>query len=158
MSCLDSRVPVEKVFDLGIGDVFVGRVAGNIVNTDLLGSMEFGCAVAGAKVIIVLGHTECGAVKAAIDNVELGNITELLSKIKPAVASLSSYTGEKTSENKEFLNMVTTENVRLTMQKIRDDSEILRNLETTMDESGNPKLKIIGGVYDVHTGIVTFLE
>lgn len=152
LSCLDSRVPVEKVFDLGVGDIFVGRVAGNIVNPDMLGSMEYGCKVVGAKVIMVLGHTDCGAVKSAIDNVKLGNITELLAKIRPAVDSSSSFQGDKTSKNTAFVDEVTDKNVALTMNNILKNSPILKEME----EKG--EIDIIGGVYDVKTGKVTFME
>ncbi len=150
LSCLDSRVPVEKVFDLGVGDVFVARVAGNIINPDILASMEYGCKVVGSKIIVVLGHTECGAVKAAIDNVELGNITELLAKIKPAVDSSSSFEGEKTSKDKGYVNKVTDENVELAIVNIRKNSPILKEME----EKG--EIDIVGGLYDVNTGAVTF--
>lgn len=152
LSCLDSRVPVEKVFDLGVGDVFVARVAGNIINPDILASMEYGCKVVGSKVIVVLGHTECGAVKAAIDDVKLGNISELLEKIKPAVDSLSTFEGEKTSKNKKFVNEVTVENVDVAMDNIRKNSPILKEME----EKG--EIDIIGGMYDVNTGAVTFMK
>jgi carbonic anhydrase len=150
LSCLDSRVPVEDVFDRGIGDIFVGRVAGNFANEDLLGSMEFGCKVAGAKVILVLGHEYCGAVHAAIDNVELGNITAMLSKIKPAVDKVV-YEGERTSANAEFVHMVCESNVRHTIEQIRTNSPILKEME----DQG--QLKIVGGVYDMETGVVTML-
>lgn len=152
LSCLDSRVPVEKVFDLGVGDVFVARVAGNIINPDILASMEYGCKVVGSKLIVVLGHTECGAVKAAIDNVELGNITELLAKIKPAVDSSSSFEGEKTSKDKGYVNKVTDENVELAIVNIRKNSPILKEME----EKG--EIDIVGGLYDVNTGAVTFMK
>ena len=152
LSCLDSRIPVEKVFDLGVGDVFVARVAGNIVNADMLGSMEFACKVSGAKLVVVLGHTECGAIKGAIDNVKLGNLTELLAKIRPAIDSLSSFQGEKTSKNKLFVDKVTDENVLLTMGEIRMKSPILQEME----QKG--EIDIIGGVYDINTGKVTFIE
>lgn len=150
LSCLDSRVPIEKVFDLGVGDVFVARVAGNIVNPDILGSMEYGCRVAGSKLIVVLGHSECGAVKAAIDEVKLGNITGLLARIRPAVDSLASYQGDRTSKNKEFVDRVAEENVVLTKNNIRSNSAILNEME----QKG--EIDIIGGVYDVNTGKVTF--
>ncbi|MEP7145890.1 MAG: carbonic anhydrase family protein, partial [bacterium] len=152
LSCLDSRVPVEKVFDLGVGDIFVARVAGNIVNPDMLASMEFGCKVVGSKLIVVLGHTECGAIKAAIDNVKLGNITELLEKILPAIDSLSTFTGDKNSKNKEYVDKVTDKNVLLTMNNIRRNSPILKEME----DKG--EIDIIGGVYDINTGKVTFME
>ena len=120
LSCLDSRVPVEDVFDRGIGDIFVGRVAGNFVNVDLLGSMEFGCKVAGAKVIMVMGHEHCGAVKSAIDDVELGNITAMLAKIKPAVELITEFEGERTSKNDSFVHEVCENNVKNTMNEIKN--------------------------------------
>lgn len=150
LSCVDSRVPVEDVFDKGIGDIFVARVAGNIVNEDILGSMEFGCKVSGSKVILVLGHEHCGAVKAAVDNVKLGNITAMLSKIRPAVASVA-YNGDRSSKNEEFVHLVCEHNVNKTIQDIRDNSPILKEME----DKG--EIKIIGGVYDMDTGKVDFL-
>jgi carbonic anhydrase len=129
LSCLDSRIPVEDVFDRGIGDIFVARVAGNVVNEDILGSMEFGCHVAGAKLIMVIGHTHCGAVKAAIDHVQLGNITPLLAKIRPAVEQGKPVDGEATSENPAYVNDVCRENVRLAVATIRERSEILAKME-----------------------------
>jgi len=152
LSCLDSRVPVEDVFDRGIGDIFVGRVAGNFVNEDLLGSMEFGCKVAGAKLILVLGHEHCGAVKAAIDDVELGNITAMLSKIKPAVELVSDFKGEKTSKNEAFVHEVCESNVKNTINQIRINSHILKEMED------NGEIKIVGAVYDLDDGEVTFLD
>jgi carbonic anhydrase len=151
LSCLDSRIPVEDVFDRGIGDLFVARVAGNFANTDILGSMEFGCKVSGAKVILVLGHEACGAVKGAIDNVQLGNITPMLVNIKPAVARADSFAGEKNSKNDAFVELVALENVRNTIEYIRTHSPILKEMED------NGELKIIGGYYNLHTGEVTFL-
>ena len=151
LSCLDSRVPVEDVFDRGIGDIFVGRVAGNFVNEDLLGSMEFGCKVAGAKVILVLGHEYCGAVKAAIDNVQLGNITSLVNNIRPAVEMVS-YDGDRSSSNEEFVHLVCESNVKNTIQKIRTNSSILKEMED------NGEIKIVGAVYDMETGVVEFLN
>ena len=150
LSCLDRRVPVEDVFDKGIGDIFVGRVAGNFVNEDLLGSMEFGCKVAGAKVILVLGHEHCGAVKSAIDDVKLGNITAMLSKIRPAVEKVT-YEGDRTSGNPEFVHQVCESNVKNTIEQIRQNSPILKEME----DSG--QIKIVGAVYDMDTGEVTFL-
>lgn len=150
LSCVDSRVPVEDVFDKGIGDIFVARVAGNFVNVDILGSMEFGCKVSGSKVILVLGHEHCGAVKAAIDDVKLGNITDMLTKIRPAVDTVS-YDGDRTSGNEEFVHMVCEENVRKTMNDIREKSPILKEMED------NGEIKIVGGVYDMDTGAVDFL-
>lgn len=151
LSCLDSRVPVEDVFDRGIGDIFVGRVAGNFVNEDLLGSMEFGCKVAGAKLILIMGHEHCGAVKAAIDNVELGNITALVNKIRPAVDK-TVYEGDRSSKNEEFVHLVCESNVLHTIQQIRDNSSILDEMEK------NGEIKIVGAVYDMDTGKVAFLD
>ena len=151
LSCIDSRVPVEDVFDRGIGDIFVGRVAGNFVNEDLLGSMEFGCKVAGSKLILVLGHEHCGAIKAAIDDVKMGNITAMLSKIRPAVDKVF-YEGDRTSKNQEFVAKVCESNVLNTINQIRMSSPILKEME----DKG--EIKIVGGVYNMGTGIVTFLE
>jgi carbonic anhydrase len=150
LSCVDSRVPVEDVFDKGIGDVFVARVAGNFVNEDILGSMEFGCKVSGAKVILVLGHEHCGAVKAAISDVKLGNITAMLTKITPVVAQ-SEYEGDRTAKNPEFVHLVCLNNVLHTVAQIREKSPILKEME----DKG--EIKIIGGVYDMDTGLVDFL-
>lgn len=150
LSCVDSRVPVEDVFDRGIGDLFVGRVAGNFVNEDLLGSMEFACKVSGAKLILVLGHEQCGAVKAAIDNVELGNITPMLTKIKPAVA-MTDYDGERTSSNIEFVKKVGDSNILNTIEQIRKNSPILKEME----DKG--EIKIVGAVYSLQTGKVELL-
>lgn len=152
LSCIDSRVPVEDVFDLGIGDVFVGRVAGNFVNTDLLGSMEFACKVAGAKLIIVMGHQHCGAVKGAIDDVHLGNITSMLSNIKPAVAMSQNFEGEKSSKNEGFVKLVAQNNVRNTIAQIRAKSEILRTMES------NGEIKIVGVFYTLRTGELEFIN
>ena len=152
LSCLDSRVPVEDVFDQGIGDVFVGRVAGNFVNTDLLGSMEFACKVAGAKLILVMGHQHCGAVKGAIDDVQLGNITAMLANIKPAVAMSQQFEGEKTSKNEKFVKEVAQNNVRNTIAQIRAKSEILNEMEK------NGKIKIVGAFYTLRTGELKFIE
>jgi len=151
LSCLDSRVPVEDVFDRGIGDIFVGRVAGNFVNEDLLGSMEFGCKVAGSKLILVMGHEHCGAIKAAIDDVKLGNITAMLSKIQPSVDRVQ-YEGDRTSQNEEFVAKVCESNVIHTIEEIRAKSPILKEMEE------NGEIKIVGAVYDMDTGIVNFLE
>jgi carbonic anhydrase len=152
LSCLDSRIPVEDVFNKGIGDLFVARVAGNIVNEDILGSMEYGCKVSGAKLIVVIGHTECGAIKSAIDNVKLGNITALLSKIKPAVDSTQSFSGEKISKNKDYFDAVCKKNVQLTIANITQRSEILRDMKQ------KSAIKIVGAIYDMATGKVTFME
>jgi carbonic anhydrase len=151
LSCVDSRVPVEDVFDRGIGDVFVARVAGNFVNEDILGSMEFACKVSGSKLVLVLGHEHCGAVKAAVDKVELGNITPMLTKIQPAVEAVD-YEGDRSSKNEEFVHMVCESNVRNTMQQIRARSPILKEME----DSG--AIKIVGAVYDMDNGKVSFLN
>ncbi|PID69723.1 MAG: carbonic anhydrase [Flavobacteriales bacterium] len=150
LSCIDSRVPVEHVFDQGIGDVFVARVAGNVSDEDILGSMEYACKVAGSKLVLVMGHEHCGAVKAAIDNVKMGNITALLSKIRPAVLQQSDYDGEKTSKNKEFVAKVVEGNVENTINEIRKNSPILKEMED------NGEIKIVGAVYDLDTGKVDF--
>ncbi|MDT0555702.1 carbonic anhydrase family protein [Patiriisocius hiemis] len=154
LSCIDSRVPAEIVFDQGIGDIFSARVAGNIVNEDILGSIEYGCKVAGSKAVVVLGHTACGAVKGACDDVQLGNITPLLSKIKPAVNAVTepSNQDERNSSNKTFVNDVVYKNVRMTIDNMRNDSEVLNEME------GNNEIKIVGAVYDVASGKVEFLD
>lgn len=152
LSCLDSRVPVEDVFDQGIGDVFVGRVAGNFVNTDLLGSMEFACKVAGAKLIVIMGHQHCGAVKGAIDDVHLGNITAMLANIKPAVAMSQNFEGEKSSKNEAFVKYVAQNNIRNTMKQIREKSDILRDMEN----SG--AIKIVGAFYTLRDGKLEFVN
>jgi len=152
LSCIDSRVPVELLFDQGVGDVFVARVAGNFENIDILGSMEYSCKVAGSKLVLVLGHESCGAVKAACDGVELGNITEMLSKIKPAVTLASNeVSGEKNSSNKEFVNKTIIHNVHLTIDRIREKSPILKEMEE------KDEIKIIGGVYSLSTGKVEII-
>ncbi len=152
LSCLDSRIPVEDVFDRGIGDIFVARVAGNFENTDILGSMEFACRVSGAKLVLVLGHQHCGAIKGAIDGVELGNITPMLANIRPAVEHFSDYEGLKSSANDEFVQKVAVQNVRLTVGDIRRKSPILNKME----EDG--KIRIVGAMYDMNSGKVEFLE
>jgi len=151
LGCLDSRVPAEIVFDLGIGDTFIGRVAGNIVNDDMLGSMEFGCAASGAKLILVLGHTACGAVKGTIDDVVLGNLTGLLSRIKPAIPA-TKFDGEKSSKNPDYVDAVARTNVSLTMAEIRRRSPILEDLE----KKGS--IKVSGAMYDLTTGVVEFVS
>ncbi len=153
LSCVDSRVPVEDVFDKGIGDMFVARVAGNIVNEDILGSMEFSCKVSGAKLVLVIGHAYCGAIKGAIDRVEMGNLTTLLKKISPAVENCSChYPGLKTSENPEFVDLVVRENIRLTIDNIRQQSPILREMEA------EGEIKILGAYYNMDNGEVVFYE
>ena len=151
LSCVDSRVPVEDVFDRGIGDVFVARVAGNFVNEDILGSMEFACRVSGAKLILVLGHEHCGAVKAAVDDVELGNITAMLSNIRPAV-DLVDYQGDRSSKNDRFVQLVCESNVRRTMAQIRQRSPILREMHD------NGELQIAGAIYGMDDGKVSWLR
>ena len=150
LGCIDSRVPVETIFDQGVGDIFTARVAGNFENTDILGSMEYSCKVAGSKLVLVLGHEACGAVKAACDSVELGNITHLLSNIKPAVEATKT-DGERSSKNDSFVAGVVENNVKLTMERIRGKSPILKEMED------NGEIKIVGGVYSISTGKVTLL-
>ncbi|MCX2450347.1 carbonic anhydrase family protein [Pedobacter sp. PLR] len=152
LSCLDSRVPVEDVFHRGIGDLFVARVAGNIVNEDILGSLEYACKVSGSKVIVVLGHEHCGAIKSAIDNVKLGNITTLLSKIRRAVTTNTPFEGEKTTANKEYVQHICLENIKLSIRDIREKSPILKEMEA------KGEIKIIGAVYNMETGKVEFLQ
>lgn len=152
LSCVDSRVPVEDVFDKGIGDIFVSRIAGNFVNKDILGSMEFATKVSGAKLILVLGHENCGAIHAAIDDVKLGNITNMLKNIRPAVKTSTLSEGPKTSDNRLFVHEVSENNVKLTMQKIIEDSLLIKE----MVEKG--EVEIRGAVYDMDTGVVNFLE
>jgi carbonic anhydrase len=152
LSCIDSRVPVEDVFDKGIGDLFVARVAGNIVNEDILGSMEFSCKVSGAKIVLVIGHEYCGAVKGAIDKVSLGNLTGLLQKITPAVEAYQHHLGTKTSNDADFVDLVIRENVKMTVINIRQMSPILKEME----EGG--EIKIVGAYYDMDNGEVTFFD
>jgi len=153
LSCLDSRVPVEKVFDVSIGDIFVGRNAGNVSNADQLGSIEFATAVAGAKLVMVLGHTSCGAVAGAIAGAELGNLTQLLSKIRPAVNAVEGYLAEeRTSDNSDFVNAVADRNVAQTITRIRTDSSVLAELENNGD------ILIVGAGYDLQTGRVILLQ
>ena len=152
LSCVDSRIPVEDVFDRGIGEVFVARVAGNFENTDILGSMEYATKVSGAKFVLVMGHEDCGAVKSAIDGVKLGNITAMLENIKPAVDTLSGYKGDQTSANPEFVHLVAEKNVRLTMDRIRERSPILKGMEN------QSQIKITGAMYDMKTGQVEFFD
>ena len=151
LSCIDSRAPAETILDLGIGDCFNARVAGNVANDDLLGSMEFACKVAGAKVVLVMGHTACGAVKGSIDNVQLGNLTGLLAKIRPAVAA-TKYAGERTAKNYGFVDAVARKNVELTMADIRRRSVVLSELV------GSNAIKIVGSMYDLETGAVEFFS
>ena len=145
LSCIDSRVPAEIVFDQGIGDLFSVRVAGNIVNEDILGSIEYGCKVAGSKIIVVLGHTKCGAITSACKHVELGNITALLSKIQPAVKKVNKEVSDASIEETAIVN------VELSMERIRKESPILKEMEK------NGEIKIVGASYNVSNGVVTFL-
>jgi carbonic anhydrase len=149
LSCIDSRAPAGTIMDLRIGDIFNCRVAGNVENSDILGSMEFACKLAGAKVVLVMGHTACGAIKGAIDKAELGNLTGLLAKIKPAVEA-TTYTGERTSKNYAFVDAVARKNVEITVADIRKDSPVLAEMES----SG--AIKIAGAMYNLETGVVDF--
>ena len=152
LSCVDSRVPVEDVFDQGLGDIFVARVAGNFVNEDILGSMEFACKVAGAKLILVMGHQHCGAIKGTIDDVRLGNLTALLAKIKPAVTMSNNFEGEKTSKNEDYVKLVAQNNVKNTINNLRLKSPILKEME----EKG--EIKIVGAFYTLTKGELIFLD
>jgi len=151
LSCIDSRAPAEIILDAGIGDTFNARVAGNIVNDDLLGSLEFACALAGAKVVLVMGHTACGAIKGAIDSARLGNLSGLLDKIKPAVEA-TQYSGERSSKNSAFVDAVAATNVRRTIDEIRHRSDVLAGLEK------DGKLKMAGSMYHLIGGKVEFYE
>lgn len=153
LSCIDSRVPAELVFDQGIGDIFSVRIAGNFVNTDILGSMEFASKLAGTKLILVLGHTACGAVKGACDHAELGNLTAMLDNIAPAVEAITEpeNAADRTSANIDFVNAVGTKNVELTIDRIREESPVLAEME----QAG--EIQIVGGMYDIATGKVNFL-
>ena len=153
VSCLDSRTSTELIFDQGIGDVFNARVAGNIANPDILGSLEFASKVAGAKLIAVVGHTKCGAVKGACDHVELGNLTGLLNRIEPAVAATPSTGGaDRSSKNAAFVDKAAEQNVRRVMGTIRKQSPVLRQMESA------GAIKIVGAMHDIETGKVTFLN
>ena len=152
LSCIDSRTSAELIFDQGLGDVFSVRIAGNIVNEDILGSMEFGCKVAGAKIIVVLGHTKCGAVKGACDNVALGNLTGLISKIKPAVEQESVTSENRNSSNSVFVENVAELNVSLSVKNILLKSPIIADMVKNGD------IGIVGGIHDIATGEVKFFE
>ncbi len=151
VGCIDSRESAQTTFDQGIGDVFSVRIAGNFVNDDMLGSLEFACAAAGAKLILVVGHSECGAIKGACDDVVLGNLTQTLANIKPAVAAVSGFESDRTSANDAFVQAVADKNVALTIDRIRQRSSILRDMADKGD------IAIAGAMYDVDTGKVTFL-
>jgi len=152
LSCIDSRIPVETILDQGIGDLFSVRIAGNFVNDDILGSMEFACKLAGSKVLVVMGHTSCGAVKGACDGAELGKLTGMLKKIKPAVNAVENPidASARTSANLDFVNEVARKNVELTIEAIRNGSEVLAEMEV------KGEIKLIGAMYDVATGTVSF--
>lgn len=150
LSCIDSRTSAELIFDQGLGDIFSIRIAGNILNEDILGSMEFATKVVGAKVIVVLGHTKCGAIVGACNHVEMGNLTTLLNKIQPAIYQEKETQENRTGSNPVFVRNVTEINIDLTMERIRRESPIIAELET------EGKIKIVGGMYDVETGVVTF--
>lgn len=153
LGCIDSRVSAELIFDQGVGDIFSARVAGNIVNEDLLGSMEFACKLAGTKAVVVLGHTSCGAVKGACDHAKLGNLTALVNKIQPAVEAvdLPAEPEKRTSANQQFVDRVAERNVELTIEEIRDKSQVLRDMEAAGE------IVIKGAMYDISTGKVRFL-
>tara|TARA_Y100001958_G_scaffold133885_1_gene104205 strand:+ start:137 stop:763 length:627 start_codon:yes stop_codon:yes gene_type:complete len=152
LSCIDSRVSSELIFDQGIGDIFSVRIAGNFVNEDILGSMEFACKLAGTKLIVVLGHTACGAVKGACDHARLGNLTALINKIEPAVDAVIEPQDKslRNSSNIEFVNRVAEKNVEMTISEIRSASSVLNEMEK------NGEIKIIGGIYDIASGLVSF--
>ncbi|KXO00703.1 MAG: carbonic anhydrase [Aequorivita sp.] len=154
LSCIDSRVSAELVFDQGLGDIFSVRIAGNFVNEDILGSMEFASKLAGTKLIVVLGHTSCGAVKGACDDAKMGNLTGMLAKIKPAVESVSEPKdeGQRNSKNLDFVDAVAEKNVTLTIDNIRNMSPILKEMED------NNEIDIVGAMYDINTGAVSFFE
>ncbi|MFZ1801202.1 MAG: carbonic anhydrase family protein [Chitinophagaceae bacterium] len=152
LSCIDSRTSAELIFDQGLGDIFSIRIAGNILNEDILGSMEFSCKLSGSKLIVVLGHTKCGAISGACDNVELGHITGLLEKIKPAIELEKTTAEERNSSNQNFVRNVTKNNIHIVVDMIRQQSPIL----VEMEQAG--EIKIVGGLYDLDNGQVTFFE
>lgn len=154
LSCIDSRVSAELVFDQGLGDIFSVRIAGNFVNEDILGSMEFACKLAGTKLIVVLGHTSCGAVKGACDDAKLGNLTAMLSKIKPAVEAVSEPKDSslRNSKNSEFVDNVSAKNVQLTIDRILEESDVLADMQN------KGEIMIVGAMYDINTGAVAFYE
>ena len=150
LSCIDSRTSAELIFDQGLGDILSIRIAGNILNDDILGSMELACKIAGSKLIVVIGHTKCGAIEAACNNIELGNLTSLLRKIKPAIETETKTFINRNGTNNSYLYNVTVNNVFLTVQKIKAQSSILKEMEEKNE------IKIIGGLHDIETGQVTF--
>ncbi len=153
LSCIDSRVSAELIFDQGVGDIFSARVAGNVVNEDILGSIEFACKLAGTKVVVILGHTACGAVKGACDDAKLGNLTLLLDKIKPAVKAVNEPSDKnlRNSKNLDFVNAVAEKNVRMTIENTRLMSPVLKEMED------NGEVKIVGAMYDIKNGMITFI-
>jgi carbonic anhydrase len=150
LSCMDSRTSVELIFDQGLGDIFSIRIAGNVLNDDILGSMEFGTKVAGTKIVLVLGHTKCGAITGACDAVEMGKLTQLLNKVKPAIDAEKEIKENRTGSNEDFVNNVTVNNIHLVMEQIRKESPIIADLEN------QGSIKIVGGLYDLTSGEVTF--
>jgi carbonic anhydrase len=152
LSCIDSRTSAELIFDQGLGDIFSIRIAGNILNNDILGSMEFACKYAGSKLIVVLGHTKCGAIESACNNIELGHITGLLHKIQPAINKETATLSKRNGDNSLFMEKVAVNNVLLTVQAIKEQSAILAEMEHAN------KIKIIGGLHDIETGKVIFYE
>jgi carbonic anhydrase len=149
-SCVDSRAPAELILDFGIGDIFSSRIAGNVADEDVMGSMEFACKAAGAKVVLVMGHTACGAIKGAIDGVQLGNLTALLAKIRPAIEA-TRYTGERSAKNYSFVDAVARTNVSMTIANLREKSSVLRELES------KGSIKMAGAMYNLETGAVEFV-
>lgn len=152
LSCIDSRTPVELIFDQGLGDIFSIRIAGNIVNDDILGSLEFACKAAGSKLIVVLGHTNCGAIKGACDNTQLGYLTQLLEKITPAIQQEKTFKDNRNGDNLAYVNEVAKININNSMQSILNKSAIIKDLKE------QKTIKIIGGLYDVSSGEVLFFE
>jgi carbonic anhydrase len=152
LSCLDSRQPTEIVLDQSIGDIFCARVAGNVLSEDVLGSMEFGCQIAGAKLVAIIGHSNCGAIKGAVDGVEMAHLTELLDKIKPAIEAVPAQVQPRTSNNHEFVDKVAEANVRLVMHQVRERSPVLREM---LDQG---RIGLVGGIYDLSTGEVRFFD
>lgn len=152
LSCIDSRTSAELIFDQGLGDIFSIRIAGNVLNEDILGSMEFATKVVGTKIIVVLGHTKCGAISGACNHVEMGNLTTLLNKIQPAIYAEKSVTENRNGTNPEFVRKVTDIHVELTIERIRRESPIITQLET------EGAIRIVGAMYDIETGLVTFSE
>jgi len=150
LSCIDSRVSAELVFDQGVGDIFSVRIAGNFVNEDILGSMEFACKLAGSKLIVVLGHSNCGAIKGACDDARLGNLTSLIGKIKPAVEAVTEPSENRNSSNSEFVAKVAHVNVEMTIANIKEQSPVLKEM---LDKN---EIGIVGGMYDVSSGKVSF--